>query len=70
MSKHREPEILNANDYDQLIAALRGLESVPAIMTKAKSCGVNCDEYEKMHNYSREAIEHLLKTWFPRGRPK
>lgn len=62
--------VLDANDYDVIVSKLRELEDLPGVIGKAKACGINCDEYEQMHAYTKQALETILKTWFPKGRPR
>jgi hypothetical protein len=70
MATKKPVEILTAQDYDTIQAALAGLNQVPEVMERAQSCGVDCAEYAKMHQFSEDALKHILKTWFPKGRPR
>jgi len=70
MGRTRDTHVLGVDDYDAMILALKGLDDVPGVIAKATSCGVNCDEYTKMLEYTRQALEAMVKVWFPKGRPK
>lgn len=71
MAKSRNtPRVLSAEHYDSLSAALVRLRELDDVIPLAETCGVNCDEYKRMQEFAREAIERILSTWFPKGRPK
>lgn len=63
-------EVLNEHHYDSLQDAKERLAMLKHLIPKAKQCGVNCDEYEKMMQMANETIDQLERTWFPKGRPK
>lgn len=66
----RQREVLSAQDYDMITQALRGLDNVPDVIQRAEACGVDCKEYSRMLDYSRDALQQILDTWFPKGRPR
>jgi hypothetical protein len=66
----KPPPVLTADDYDQIVAQLNALKEIPAVMQRACATGVDCTEYEKMHDMSKAWLENALKVWFPKGRPK
>lgn len=63
-------QVLDASDYDEIQAALTHISHMPGIMAKAKSCGVDCAEHERNFEWASNFLQNLLKTWFPKGRPK
>lgn len=65
-----EPVILGEAHYDALTASLERLKQLPGVMAKAESCGIDCQEYRKMHEYAGESLEKIRQTFFPKGRPK
>jgi hypothetical protein len=70
MARKQPIQILNEHHYDGLVSSLELLKDIREIMPKARMCGVNCDEYAKMADIAEESIDTILKTWFPKGRPK
>lgn len=66
----KQPPILTADDYDQMVTQLRLLDDLPGVMKKACATGVNCDEYQKMYEMSKAWLENAMKVWFPKGRPR
>lgn len=71
MAAKRQPlNVLNEQHYDSLQDAKSRLQQIKEVLPKARSCGVNCDEYTKMAQMAEETIAQLEMTWFPKGRPK
>lgn len=70
MAAKHQASVLTQSDYDQMMLALKNLDDVPGVIAKAETCGVNCEEYRKMLDYTKNALDQMIKTWFPKGRPK
>ncbi len=70
MAKNQPVVILTQAHYDAIQAALARLKGIPAVIAKARKCGVNCDEYDAMHQFATQKNQELLTTWFPKGRPE
>lgn len=70
MAVKRAPTVLNESHYDALMDAKQRLEELTLIMPKAKQCGVDCEEYQKMAGMAADTIDTWLKVWFSKGRPK
>jgi hypothetical protein len=68
--KQAAPQILNADHYDQIQAALRVAESLPEECSRAEQLGIDCAEYRKMHEYAVNWLKLALRLYFPNGRPQ
>jgi hypothetical protein len=71
MATKRAPTpVMNADDYDHIVASLRQLEDMPGIIKKAQATGVDTAEYERNYQWLKNALETMQKEWFPKGLPR
>ena len=63
-------QVLSGEDYDLIQSQLTQIENLPSVYDRAEECGVDCEEYRKMHEQSAARLKQILTVWFPRGRPR
>ncbi len=67
--KRSRPQILTAEHYDAIEAALRRLADLPGVIDSAQLCDIDCQEYRQAHAYFLERLTKLKQHFFPNGRP-
>lgn len=70
MARTIQPPInpLSPEHHDVIVQTLRAKEHLPQSFDVAESCGVNCSEMREAHAQAVAALQHILKTYFPKGR--